>query len=237
MLNFTEDAPGESLAERSTRAIYQEIRKQGLRKGDSLPSEAALGEFLGVSRGVVREAIRALAALHVVDIGNGRRPRVGAVDASTLAILIDHAIHTEQVDVRHVLDVRRSLEARSVALAAVRRSEREAEEIAEHAAAMRRAHAEGQSTTAHDLAFHRAIAQASRNPMFHLIICAFSAVVTHDGPIGWQTRPKEGDLLDLLDCHDAIAAAILARDPEAAEATMAAHFDVTMRALIASGAA
>ena len=45
--------------------------------GDPLPTEAGLADELGVSRTVVREALRALAALGVVDLGNGRRARVG----------------------------------------------------------------------------------------------------------------------------------------------------------------
>ncbi len=98
-----------------------------------------LANDLGVSRTVVREALRALAAIGVVDLGNGRRARVGTIDNDVLGLVLDHAVHTDQVSIQQIYDVRRTIEMRTVSLAALRRLNVEAETIAAHAAAMRKA--------------------------------------------------------------------------------------------------
>ena len=59
------------LVEGAMRAINQRIRGERLRVGEAVPSEAGLAAELGVSRTVVREAFRALAALGIIDLGKG----------------------------------------------------------------------------------------------------------------------------------------------------------------------
>ena len=65
---------GGSLVQRSVQAVTDYIRDQGLRVGDSLPGEAFFATSLGVSRAVMREAFGAMAALRLIDVGNGRKP-------------------------------------------------------------------------------------------------------------------------------------------------------------------
>jgi len=175
----------ESLVARAIRGLRQFLNSEGLRIGDPLPSEAALGQMLGVSRAVVREALRAMEALKLVDIGNGRRARVSGVDKSVLALVIDHAVHTEQTTVQQVLDVRRTIEMRTVGLAALRRNVRECAEITGYAASMRRDFSTGERVMEHDIAFHEAIARASKNPMFALIVGSFQVVTRQTWRIGW----------------------------------------------------
>ena len=131
-----EEAPS-SLVQKVIHGIRQMIRSEGMRVGDVLPSEAAIGEQLGVSRAVAREAYRSMAALSLISVGNGRRARVSAVDDQVLALVIDHGVQTDQVSVQQILDVRRTIEMRAVGLAALRRTEKEAREIKALAAAMR----------------------------------------------------------------------------------------------------
>src|SRR5579859_8249003 len=122
------------LVEHVMDALQAHIRAEGLAPGDTLPSETAFASELNVSRAVVREAFRSLAALRLIDIGNGRRARVSAMDKSVLAVVLDHVVQTNQITVQQILDVRRTVELRTVALAALRRSDREVAEIAGHAA-------------------------------------------------------------------------------------------------------
>ncbi len=84
----------------------------------------------------MREAYRSLAALTLIDIGNGRRPRVAAPKADVLALVTDHAVHTDQVTIQQIFDVRRTVERRTVVLAAMRRTDKEAGEILALAEAM-----------------------------------------------------------------------------------------------------
>jgi GntR family transcriptional regulator, transcriptional repressor for pyruvate dehydrogenase complex len=211
------------------------IRSEALKIGDPLPSEAAIGEQLGVSRAVVREAYRSMAALKLIDVGNGRRARVSAVDHEVLALVIDHGVQTDQVTVQQILDVRRTLEMRTVGLAALRRSDREAREIKALAAAMRADFSDADKVMEHDIAFHETIAQASRNPMFALVVSSFHVVTRQTWRIGWKARASDDERYESVACHEAIAEAIAAGDRHAAERLMAEHFDNTVKLLLDSG--
>jgi GntR family transcriptional regulator, transcriptional repressor for pyruvate dehydrogenase complex len=217
------------------RAINDRIRDGRLRVGDPIPSEDGIADELGVSRTVVREALRALAALGVVDLGNGRRARVGTIDNAVLGLVLDHAVHTDQVSIQQIYDVRRTIEMRTVSLAALRRLDVEAETIAAHAAAMRKAFSTPPEVMEHDIAFHGAIAAASRNPLFALVVGSFGLVTRQTWRIGWESRATDVQRMASVECHERVAAAIEARNPRAAEAAMAQHFDDSVRALLAAG--
>jgi GntR family transcriptional repressor for pyruvate dehydrogenase complex len=223
------------LVDNAMRAINQRIRAARLRVGDPVPSEAGLAVEFGVSRTVVREAFRALAALGIINLGNGRRARVGTIDKDVLGLVIDHAVHTDQVSIQQIYDVRRTIEMRTVALATLRRSEPEAEAINAHAVAMRHAFSRPDEAMEHDIAFHTAIAVASRNPLFALIVGSFSVVTRQTWRIGWDSRSTDAERLANVDCHARIAAAIGAREPRMAEAAMAEHFDNSVKALLSAG--
>ena len=223
------------LVESAMRAINHRIRGERLRVGEAVPSEAALAAELGVSRTVVREAFRALAALGIIDLGNGRRARVGTIDKDVLGLVIDHAVHTDQASIQQIYDVRRTIEMRTVALAALRRSEPEARAIKAHAGAMRRAFSRPEEAMEHDIAFHSAIAVASRNPLFALIVGSFSAVTRQTWRIGWDSRSTDAERMASVECHARIAAAIEAREPRVAETAMAEHFDGSVKALLSAG--
>lgn len=230
-----EELPATNLMDRVIREVRDLIRSEGLHIGDVLPAEGSIAERLGVSRAVVREAYRSMAALKLIDVGNGRRARVAAVDREVLALVIDHGVETNQVSVQQILDVRRTIEMRTVGLAALRRTEREAREIADLAAAMRTDFKKADCVMEHDIAFHEAIARASRNPMFALIVGSFHVVTRQTWRVGWQARDNDGARSESVACHEAIAAAIAGSDRSAAETHMALHFDNTVKVLLASG--
>ena len=216
-------------------AVQAHIRANHLAPGDTLPSENAIAEQMDISRTVVREAFRSMAALKLIDIGNGRRARVSAMDHSVLALVLDHVVQTNQITIQQILDVRRTVEMRTIALAALRRSDEEAEEIRRLAAAMRADFDDADRVMLHDIAFHEAIAAASKNPMFALIVGSFHVVTRQTWPIGWRARATDADRLANVACHEAIAAAVTDRDRARAEALMAEHFDNTVRILLAAG--
>jgi DNA-binding FadR family transcriptional regulator len=230
-----DESPSSSLVSKVIHGVRQLIRSEGMKIGDLLPSEAAVAADIGVSRAVVREAFRSMAALSLIDVGNGRRARVAAVDPEVLALVIDHGVQTDQVTVQQILDVRRTIEMRTVGLAALRRSDKEAREIKGLAAAMRTDFSEADKVMEHDIAFHEAIARASRNPMFSMAVGAFHVVTRQTWRIGWRARQDDAERYQSVACHEAIAAAIEACDRPEAERLMAEHFDHTVKLLLASG--
>jgi DNA-binding FadR family transcriptional regulator len=216
-------------------AITQMMRSADLGPGDQLPSEATLSRDLNVSRTVIREAFRSLAAMRLIELSVGKRATVAELDYAALSPLIEHGVRTEQISVQQVYDVRRTIEQRTAALAALRRSDDQGREILAHATAMK-VHADApEKIMEHDLGFHLAIAKAARNPVFTLIVGAFEGVTRQTWPIGWRSRKDQAEQAIMLDLHEAIAGAIVEGHPQRAADLMAKHFDESIRALIVAG--
>jgi DNA-binding FadR family transcriptional regulator len=184
---------GIGLVAQAVNAVIALIRARDLGPGDTLPSESELARDLDVSRTVVREAYRSLAALHLIELGNGRKARVAELDYRAMSLMIDHGVQTDQISIQQVYDVRRTIELRTVALASLRRTDEEAESILAHASAMANNFDDAPTVMEHDIAFHALIAQASRNPVFSLIVGAFSTVTRQTWAISWRSRPTDAE--------------------------------------------
>lgn len=217
-----------SLVDRAVRAVTDHIRNNALRVGDTLPGEAHFASTLGVSRAVMREAFGALAALRLIDVGNGRKPRVAAIDGSVIASSLDHAVSTAQITVPEVWDVRRTIEVRTAALAAECRTREEAGQIVGLADAMARSMDDFPAMSRHDIAFHEAIARASHNALFVQIVSSFAPLMEVAVPAAWHTRGTYDRRHVMIERHHAVADAILRRDSGAAAAAMEAHFDAAI---------
>lgn len=216
---------GESYVDHAIRAIRTHIRTHDLKVGDTLPGEGTFAEELGVSRAVMREAFGALAALRLIDVGNGRRARVGAIDGSVMATSMDHAMMTAQISTTEVWDVRRTLELRTVELAASNRSDSDAREILSHAAAMAVSGDDLDQLTVHDIAFHHAIARACGNALFVQIVRSFEPLMRIAVPTAWNTRETHQQRASMLSLHKSLAQMIADRDVKAAVQAMDTHFD------------
>ncbi len=225
------------MVQTAINAVTAHIAGQGLRVGDTLPGEGHFAEALGVSRAVMREAFGALAALKLIDVGNGRRPRVGALDGSVIATSLQHAISTAQITVPDIWDVRRTIEQRTAALAATARTDAEADEIVALAEAMANDKDDLAKRTEHDIAFHNAIAKASHNALFVQIVASFAPLMEVAVPTAWRTRVAKRQKQLMIDRHIAVAAAIRDRNPRAAADAMALHFDAAIGDLLKAEAA
>jgi GntR family transcriptional regulator, transcriptional repressor for pyruvate dehydrogenase complex len=226
---------GTSLVRATMDAVTGHIREQGLRVGDSLPGEGHFADTLGVSRAVIREAFGALAALKLIDVGNGRKPRVGAIDGSVIATAVEHGISTAQISVSDVWDVRRTIEQRTAALAATKRTDEEARRILELVDAMARDCDDLDVMSRHDIDFHSAIARASHNELFVQIVASFGPLMQVAVPVAWRTRRTERQKKTTINRHRAVARAIHERDAEGAAAAMNAHFDSSIDDLLKAG--
>ena len=227
-MSIQDSSGGPSLVRQAMQAVTDHIRANSLRVGDSLPGEVHFAAQLGVSRPVVREAFGALAALRLVDVGNGRKPRVASIDGSAIAASLDHAVVTAQVSVSEVWDVRRTIELRTAELAARSRTPTEAREILALAEALASDVGDLNRMTRDDIAFHEAIARASHNALFVHIVNSFGPLMEVAVPAAWRTRAAESQRELMIDRHRAVARAIADGDPAAAVGAMEAHFDASV---------
>lgn len=223
MSGMIDQAAGGSLVERAMELVRDHIRTHDLKVGDTLPGEGSFATQMGVSRPVMREAFGALAALRLVDVGNGRKPRVGAIDGSVMAASMGHAVNTAQVSLADVWDVRRTLELRTAELAALNRSDEQARAILSAAHGLAVGHDQAARTAA-DTAFHQTIAAASGNPLFYQIVRSFEELMALAIPRAWQERTTPEEREETLTLHREVADAIAAREPARARIAMEQHF-------------
>src|SRR5919201_2224224 len=117
----------------------------GLEPGEALPSEGKLAEALGVSRLTVREATRALEARGLLDISQGRRPRVAAHNSALVGDFFKIAVRRDPRALLELLEVRKALEVHIAVLAARRATASDIADMEMSIAAMRAAEHESQA--------------------------------------------------------------------------------------------
>src|SRR3546814_13986703 len=106
--------------------------------------------------------------------------------------MIEHGVVTDQIDIQQIYDARRTIEARTAALAALRHTQAEGRTILDHAHAMQEALARPDSVMEHDIPFPLAIANPARTPVFVLIFRPFKGVMRQPWParktVGWGKK-------------------------------------------------
>ena len=218
---------GGDFAHRRTRLHDHAVHDLGiaivsgrLPEGVPLP-EAELGTMLGVSRTVIREATKVLAAKGLLR----SRPRVGTVplpraswdvlDPEVLGWMLDHGPIADVI--RDVSEVRLIIEPAAARLAAMRRSAEEADRLRALADDLVRWGEDLQRYVIADLDFHAAILSATKNVTLVRLTGAIGAALrasrrlTVHAPGGPQSAMAE---------HEAVAAAIIDGDPDRADGRM-----------------
>ena len=224
-----------TLVQSTVKAILDYIREQKLKVGAPVLSEGEFVQRLGVSRTVVREAFKVLAAINIIEVGAGRRARVSGFDESVMAMSLSHGLRTEQVTLQQVWDVRRAIEMRTVVLACMHRTDKEAAQLLDLADKILETHNDIAKMTEHDIAFHTSIARCSHNPLFPVLIASLTTAMRDTNPVVWQVRTSEEERLEVVDWHTSIAQAIDQRDTKEAVKAMSRHFDQAVLSLVNSG--
>jgi GntR family transcriptional repressor for pyruvate dehydrogenase complex len=214
------------LSDKVADLLLRSIMSRGLQPGDKLPSERELGEQFGVSRTVVREAVRALAAKGVIDARTGSGLRVAAVGAAAVSESISLYLRGGALEYRKVHEVRKLLEVEIAALAAERSDDAHVERIEEICAEMEAAVGEDVERASQlDLEFHRAITKATGNELYLLLLDSIGEALLEVRRGNLQTGA--GD--ETIRAHREILDAIRTRDPDRARRAMATHLDQVER--------
>lgn len=210
-----------TVTQRAIERITAMIREGELEPGERLPTERELAARLGISRSSMREAIRALTVLGVVEARHGSGIYVTRLEAGdlleTFGVVAGLSRGPSLVE---LLEVRRVLESTATALAAARITPERLAEVGRHLAAMD-ATDDPEEILAHDLAFHREIAAAAGNETMAAILEGLSSR-TFRARVR-RGHQEEGAFARTRREHAAIHRALAARDPEAARAAAAAH--------------
>jgi GntR family transcriptional regulator, transcriptional repressor for pyruvate dehydrogenase complex len=211
------------------RQIAESIRNRQLSSGDRLPAERELSATFGVSRGVIREAIKVLGALGLVEARQGSGIYVcNNVPTVTRAFTLSVSPDAESIE--RLFEFRSTLEVETARLAALRRGDNELAAIVAAAEATAGALDSGDwgEFGAADNAFHAAVARASGNP--YLEVAVATAREMQQGVVS-LISDRAGSVASAVVHHHAIVEAISSRQPDAAGRAMSDHIAYTANAV------
>src|SRR5512135_1083989 len=113
--------PHGTLADQAADRLLEYIEAQHLKPGDLLPSETSLAGSFGVSRPVIREALKNLEGKGIIEIVNGKGALVKPIDSDPLRLFFQRAMHLEKDAIIDLMEVRKGIEVEAAVLAAGRR--------------------------------------------------------------------------------------------------------------------
>lgn len=221
-----------TLGERVARQILTLIREEELGPGDQLPPERELATLLGVSRPVVREALRALSMMRVVEIRQGSGTFVTSLEPQQLISHLDFVFPRDRSALLKTLEARRVVEAANARLAAERVTE---EQLAGLRDLMRRLRDSVDDETRFrllDIEFHTAVCRAADN----FLLEQFMKIAD---TLGEVSRERTGAVpavrRQLLSSLESLLGALEEHDADRAEAAIVEHLDEVESALRTSG--
>lgn len=208
------------------RAVMQLILDRGLRPGALLPTEAELMEELGVSRNSVREALKALQALDIVEIRHGYGTYVGQASLMPLADGLTFRTLVQLADDTHalaeILQLREVLEEGLVRRVAVLLTDDELCQLEALVRKMEESADTGAAFPELDREFHETLYRSLGNELVPQLLGAFWNVFNRvAGVRGWARDPAPDVTVSR---HRDIVTALRARDVERAQRAMADHF-------------
>jgi len=205
--------------------ITELISSEDLKPGDRLPTEHELSEQLGVSRTVVREAVKVLVATGLVYTRRGSGLYVANKASSLQMTVLDSLMPADPSQVISLYEFRLMLELPAARLAAEHITPHELRELREVVALNRRSAEtqQRQQWSESDAAFHRVIAGATHNPFLASTIAAITRVQRWVFDIA--AGRTQALLLTYAEQHAAILEAIQEGEPEVAAQAMQAHLE------------
>lgn len=209
------------LHEQIIEIIKAEIQEGRLKPGDFLPSERALASSLGVRRVPVREAMRMLEAMGVVEIFQGKGVVISAGLGKMAVIeLLDMITESTSDTLEDLAEARLVMEVAAASLACIRRTDEDIARMMKTIAMMEAEVREGLKGIDSSLEFHKAIVRASKNKVLYRFCVLFTDLSRETREIS-MSRPGRKE--QAIDQHKRILQAVVDRDVDKAAGEMEIH--------------
>jgi GntR family transcriptional regulator, transcriptional repressor for pyruvate dehydrogenase complex len=217
-----------TLSDRIAIDLGTQIIRGSAAAGSRLPTESELCELYGVSRSVIRDAIRTLSGRGLVEVQRGRGMQISQPSDAPFAQALVILLMRSDLTIADVREARAAIETQLSLLAVDRGHESDWETMAAHLEAHARAVKNRSWGEAHEhhLAFHCSLLEAIRLPALTVILKPMQQII-----VLCSSPPQisEGDLervwtMDDVDSHRPILDALRRRDHDAVYAAMQAHF-------------
>ena len=219
-------ARSNSTTQEAVRGIKRYIRNWGLRPGDALPPEASLCAEIGCSRSAIREAIRTLATLDIVEVRHGYGTFVSDMSLEPLinGMVFRTVLNTDTslknllyvVETREILDLAVEPQLSKTFTAELRH------ELLSLVDKMRANNERELSFAKEDQAFHQTLLSNVRNPLIRELNDAFWRIQAESQPL--LNLPMPEDIDQTIEAHKGIVDALTAGDSEAYQEAVWRHY-------------
>jgi GntR family transcriptional repressor for pyruvate dehydrogenase complex len=218
----------EDLVERVVRAIESEIFARRLPVGTRLPPEREFSERLGVSRTVVREAVRILVTKGLLDTRHGIGTSVRAVTRHEVLEPLTLFLRScdEKVTIDHLHQVRSTLEVESAGVAAEHATEADIEDLRRICTEMEAVASEPEQFAQKDAEFHRRLSQTTHNPLMTLLLDSIRDLMAE---VRTLVAREPGLFERVMPTHVQILECVASRDVQGARSAMREHLSTALR--------
>ncbi len=211
-----------ALFESVKESIKSYILENQLQAGDPLPPETELAAQLGVSRNSVREAVRALESVGILETRRGSGLFVREFSLESLLDNLPYVLMSSLQDLADLFEIRHTLEAAMIGAAIENLTQGQIEQLQNLVECMRQNAERGDDFCQEDREFHQCLFANVGNNVLLMLLDTF-----------WLTFRKASQQTDIQDIeplntyrsHAAIAAAVIARDEAKALAALDWHYD------------
>lgn len=223
---FTPVTRERSLTERAASELERVITDGGFRVGDRLPPERKLAEMIGVSRTVIREAVRLLSSKRLIDVRTGAGIFINNPGTEIISEPMNLLLQTGTLTAQEVHEVRAEIEIRIAGLAAQRAEKEDLQSAADAIHTLSRRSLSAIEYGESDAAFHIALAEATHNRLFPVFLRSLNACLTRARMEAFSDRHTRERALEF---HIEILQHVREKNVELARSAMERHLEVARR--------
>jgi GntR family transcriptional repressor for pyruvate dehydrogenase complex len=211
-----------AVAEGIVAQLLSMIREKKLRSGDKLPPERDLAVMMDVSRPSLREALRTLSVMGVIELRHGSGIYVTALEPARLVEHLDFVFSLDDSTYLQLFETRKALEPPICALAAQRITDAEVAQLEECLSRSRMGLTDYEAYLQADLDLHEIIVNAACNPLLQRFMSSLRS-------LGKASRARTATLPGIVEQtiqdHQSIIQALREHQPEAAHLAMLVHLE------------
>lgn len=223
------------LVNRLTMYFADEILEGRLKRGDQIESDRELAKKLNVGRSAVREALKVLDVLGMIDIRLGQGTYITSRETNFFSVPLSWSLFLDGAQVKSILQVRGALELRAVQLAAQCEDKNKLDKLTDIYYRMQKTFQESketdnlqhalQETLNADIEFHTCIAECSGNPIILSMLTTIRNFLKRVSGTGMVDAEQ---LQAVVEEHQKLYGAIISGNVEAATETMMKHLAASM---------
>lgn len=223
------------LVNRLTMYFADEILEGRLKRGDQIESDRELAKKLNVGRSAVREALKVLDVLGMIDIRLGQGTYITSRETNFFSVPLSWSLFLDGAQVKSILQVRGALELRAVQLAAQCEDKNKLDKLTDIYYRMQKTFQESkdtdnlqhalQETLNADIEFHTCIAECSGNPIILSMLTTIRNFLKRVSGTGMVDAEQ---LQAVVEEHQKLYGAIISGNVDAATETMTKHLAASM---------